>query len=308
MTFHSRRFDRAAATYGGHAQIQERMADVLIGLLPASAAFTGAPAEAAGAPAEAAGPPQAIARMLGADEAGLNPSPDAILEMGCGTGIFTERLRARFPSAAIAVTDASPRMLEAAQSNPGLAELQALAASRPDLRWHLFDASGEAAVPETLRMAGPFDLAASSALVQWFPDLRRHFSQVASLLAPSGSYLVSGFTRDNFPELNAILREPPFSYASFPGHFRGEIESAAAAAGLDCADFQDESVAFVLPSARDFLESIRGLGSARRPDEEKPLTRSRLRYLLETYQERYPVEGGVRATWKPWYAWLRKPG
>ena len=272
MTFHSQRFDRAAATYGGHARIQERMSDVLIGLLPPAA--------------EAAGPPKGIARMLGADESGLDPSPAAILEMGCGTGIFTERLRARFPLAAIAATDASPRMLEAAKGNSGLAALQARTAFPPDLRWQLFDASGTAELPEPLRTAGPFGLVASSALVQWFPNLGRHFSQVASLLGHSGSYLVSGFTRDNFPELNAILREPPFSYESYPGHFRGEIESAAATAGLACVAFKEESVAIVLPSARDFLESIRGLGSARRPDEGKPLTRSRLRFLLDTYQQR----------------------
>jgi malonyl-CoA O-methyltransferase len=275
MTFHSLRFDRAAATYGGHARIQERMADVLSGLLPD-------------------------------DGAG------AILEMGCGTGLLTDRLVARYPSVEVLATDASPRMLEASRSNPKLVAYQAASAlhgqSDRSLRWHLFDASGEADVPEAIRADGPYGLAASSALVQWFPDLRPHFSLVSSLLRPSGAYLVSGFSRDNFPELNAILREPPFSYASYPGHYRGEIETAAAAAGFECAAYEEESIPFVLPSAKAFLESIRGLGSARRPDEEKPLTRSRLRFLVETYQERYSVEGGVRATWKPWYARLRKPG
>ncbi|MDB5046939.1 MAG: methyltransferase protein [Fibrobacteres bacterium] len=269
MTFHSLRFDRAAATYGAHSQVQERMADALIGMLPSSG--TDLPSASIAATAD----------------------PDAILELGCGTGNFSRRLRARFPRAVLSATDAAPRMLAAAQEN--LRDL-------PGIHWSLFDASGEA--PPVA--SGPFGLAASNALVQWFPDLRPHFSLIGSLLIPSGGYLVSGFSRDNFPELNAILEEPPFEYPDYPGHAKAEIASAAEAAGFTVEAYREEAYGTVQPSPRAFLDSIRGLGSARRPEEERPLTRARLRLLLDTYQERYACAGGVKATWKPWYAWLRK--
>src|SRR5690606_26464591 len=185
------------------------------------------------------------------------------------------------------------------------------------IHWIAFEASGESgtsgmsgadAKPESVGDFSPYDLAASNALVQWVPDLARHFAMVRSLLAPGGAYLVSGFARDNFPELNAILREPPFCYPGAPGHTQAEVGAAAAKAGFALERWKMEAVEAVLPSAREFLESIKALGSARRPVEGKPLTRERLKKLIDPYQERYRCDGGVKVTWRPWYAALRKPG
>ena len=72
--------------------------------------------------------------------------------------------------------------------------------------------------------------------------------------------------------------------------------------------YREDALETVLPTPGAFLDSIRGLGSARRPETDRPLTRSRLRLLLSAYQERYACPGGVKATWKTWYALLRKPG
>jgi SAM-dependent methyltransferase len=155
---------------------------------------------------------------------------------------------------------------------------------------------------------GPFRLAASNALVQWFPDLERHLRWTASLLAPGGLYLAAGFDRSNFPELNAILGGPPFGYADFPGHAAADLHGLASAAGLEVLSLETERVETVAPSARAFLEAIRALGAARRPRDDRPMTRTRLGLLLNTYQSRYPREGGVAATWMPWYALFRKPG
>jgi SAM-dependent methyltransferase len=141
--------------------------------------------------------------------------------------------------------------------------------------------------------------------VQWFPDLAAHFRLAASLLEPGGAYLVSGFLRDNFPELNALLAEEPFGYRDFPGHPLEAVERAAAAS-FSVEALRTEDLARVYPDPEAFLAVIRGLGSARRPQEGKPLTRGHLALLSRRYQEGYAVPGGVRATWRPWYALLRK--
>lgn len=258
MDFHARRFDRAAATYASLSGIQAALAGSLLALLPA-------------------------------DE-----RPGSILEMGCGTGHFTARLRARFPSARLLATDASRGMLAEARKRA------------PGAEFSLLDARGGGTAPEASPGLAPFDLAASNALVQWFPDLAAHFRLVASRLRPGGAYLVSGFRADNFPELNAILAGEPFHYRDFPGHSPADVEAAAVAAGLRAEALQAGEERAVYPDARAFLDHIQGLGSARRPAEGRPLTRGRLALLLERYQTGYPTEGGVAATWRTWTALLRK--
>lgn len=267
MSFHSQRFGRAAATYGAHAEVQARMAESLGGLLPDQA--------------------------MHADGSGLR-----VFEMGCGTGLLTKALCARLPRADLTITDASESMLAQARMKLG---------NRSATTFSLFDASGNGAFPPPAQAAAPFGLAASNALVQWFPDLETHLRMVSGLLSPGGIYLVSGFLKGNFPELNALLAEKPFNYRDFPGHVRAEISAAAAGAGFAVDAWEDEALDCVYPSPEDFLGTIRGLGSSRRP-QAAGMTRSRLEYLVAQYQKRYACEGGVKATWRPWYARLAKPG
>ena len=271
MSYHARRFDRAAAGYAAHASFQAHMAERLLSLLPTSL------------------PP-----LWPEKEA-----PDPVLELGCGTGLLTGLLLRRLPGRPLLATDAAPRML---------AEAVRAFGHRPGLRFGACDASGRVPPPAPVEGGGPYRLAASNALVQWFPDLKSHLRWTASLLVPGGLYLVSGFDRANFPELNSLLGEPPFAYADFPGHHALELPALAAAAGLEPVALETERRETVYPSPRAFLEAIRSLGAARRPREDRPLTRARLRLLLERYRERYPRDGGVAATWAPWYALFRKPG
>ncbi|HLP40889.1 MAG TPA: methyltransferase [Fibrobacteria bacterium] len=269
MKYHPLRFDRAAGTYGTHAEVQGVMGAALIDLLPPRGAGGGA-------------------------------DPARILEMGCGTGAFSARLRERFPEAFLLATDASPRMLAEARRTLGNP-------SSGTAGFALFDAeAGAEDQSGPVSASTPYGLAASNALVQWFPDLSAHFTRVATLLAPGGAYLVSGFLRSNFPELNALLAEEPFEYRDFPGHSLEEVERAArgsfAVEALAAADLER-----TYPDPGAFLAVIKGLGSARRPESGRPLTRGRLELLRERYRTRYLAPGGVRATWRPWYALLRRP-
>jgi malonyl-CoA O-methyltransferase len=229
------------------------------------------------------------------------PNPRDVLEIGCGTGHLTRVLQRRLPGALFTVTDAAPRMLAAARASLG-----GSADSSGAYHWALFDAEGAEPAPDEVRDRAPFQLAAGNALVQWFPDLAAHLRLMAGLLAPGGGYLVSGFRADNFPELNAILKRPPFGYTSFPGHDRGGVAGAAAAAGMDLSAWEEEELEIPYASPRDFLLVIRALGSARRPETDQPMTRDKLAHLENTYRGSYPMGSGVKATWRPWYALLRK--
>lgn len=228
--------------------------------------------------------------------AGLVPvdSPPArVLELGCGTGHLTRALLRRLPASEFVVTDLAPGMLAACAR--GLDELDS---GRVELR------ELDARAP---RLDESFDLVASSAVVQWFPDLASHLRACRALLRPGGRYALSGFCRDNFPELEALLSGPPWDFPDPPGHPLAHAEALALEAGFEVVLREEDAVELVYPSALEFLRSIAQAGASRAPREGRPLTRALLRGLLEAYDARHAVPGGVKATWKPWFLLLRVP-
>ena len=261
VSFHALRFGRAAAGYESRAGIQLRMAETLVDLW------------------------------------GDRPAPRTILEFGCGTGLLTSRLRARFTGADILSTDAAQGMLETAR-------VQFPGSAHPDFAEQ--DADGLKPPVRVVATRAPYELIAAGALVQWFPDLERHFRFASSLTAPGGHYLVSGFAHKNFPELNALLSEPPFSYTRFPGHDPEAVEKAASAAGWNVLSLLDWEEKEVLPSPRQVLRMLQDLGSVRDPREGGRMNRDNLEFLLKEYGRRFVDGDGVRITWRPWAALLQK--
>jgi SAM-dependent methyltransferase len=245
------------------------------------------------------------ARMAGilVDLWGDRAAPHSILEFGCGTGLLTDRLVRAFPESVLLATDASQGMLEAAM-------LQLHRPGRLDFSEQ--DAEGSRSLARVVAARAPYDLIASGALVQWFPDLERHLRFAASLAAPAGHYLVSGFARKNFPELNALLSEPPFSYTRFPGHDPEVVEKAAVASGWNVLSLLDWEEKEILPSPRQVLRRLQDLGSVRDPREGGRMNRDNLEFLLKEYGRRFAETGddgeGVRLTWRPWAALLQKSG
>jgi len=219
-------------------------------------------------------------------------SAGRVLELGCGTGHLTRALLRRLPLSDFVVTDLAPAMLVACGER-----LDELDRSRVELR------ELDARVPA---LDGPFDLVASSAMVQWFPDLEAHLRACRALLGPGGRYALSGFCRSNFPELDGLLSSPPWDFPEPPGHFLSEAARSAERAGFEVLLREEDEVELVYPSALEFLRAIAQAGASRAPREGRPLTRGSLRRLVERYDELHRVEGGVKATWKPWFLLLRR--
>jgi trans-aconitate 2-methyltransferase len=93
-----------------------------------------------------------------------------VIDLGCGTGELTARLRDALPGAEVLGIDASGEMLE-----------RASALERPGLRF------------ERMRIeevAGSFDLIASNAALQWVDDHARRIPALFALLRPEGQLVV----------------------------------------------------------------------------------------------------------------------
>jgi malonyl-CoA O-methyltransferase len=117
-------------------------------------------------------------------------TPEAVLDLGCGTGHGAAALAARWPKARIVALDASPAMLREAAKRDDAARIEWL--------------HGEAeALP--LPEAG-FDLVFSNLMLPWCEDLDTVFAEVARVLKPRGLFTFTTFGPDTLIELRAAWR------------------------------------------------------------------------------------------------------
>ncbi|MFA4858195.1 MAG: malonyl-ACP O-methyltransferase BioC [Candidatus Margulisiibacteriota bacterium] len=149
-------FSKYAEHYDNYANIQRQAAQDLIGALPTS---------------------------------GINN----ILEIGCGTGIFTELLLKKFPRAKLCAIDFSPAMLSVAQN-----KLNQKPAAQKRTKFVLADA-------EYLKLEEKFDLICSNACFQWLAEFEETLKMYKKILNPGGGVVFSIFGPETFRELRAAL-------------------------------------------------------------------------------------------------------
>lgn len=94
-------------------------------------------------------------------------NPGRIVDLGCGSGLSTQPLVDRYPTASVLGIDTSPAMIEKARGTVSGAEF----------------ALGDVAtwVPDE-----PVDLLFANAVLQWLPDHESLLPRLVSLLAPGG--------------------------------------------------------------------------------------------------------------------------
>jgi len=144
-------FSRCVESYEEHAAVQKRCAEELISMLRGG-------------------------------------SYQDILEVGCGTGMYTRMLMGEFRGAGITAVDISEDMVNAARENVGDEGL-----------------NFEVADGESIGFKKKFDLITSNASFQWFEDIDTAFDLFRNNLKPGGTLLFSMYGPETFQEFKAVL-------------------------------------------------------------------------------------------------------
>jgi malonyl-CoA O-methyltransferase len=210
--------------------------------------------------------PQRFAAKLVADLAQRQKPADVtrILEIGCGTGLLTRDIQARWPGAELVVTDLSPGMLAKAASG-------GLVAAR------FLTMDGEAPTFE-----GPwFDLILSSLTFQWFDDLAGAIARLAGLLRPGGSLIFSTMGRGSFAQWRAA--HVACGVTSGVPDYPTLAELRAMLAGFEDAFAFDETVALDGVGAKALLGHLKGIGAVVPGEGRHPLDAGALRRVMVAY-------------------------
>lgn len=203
----------------------------------------------------------------------------SILEIGCGTGGYTELLTRKFPDASISSMDMSEEMVNFAQKK----------ISNERVSFHVSDA-------ESLDIGRVFDLITSNASFQWFSGLDNAFSCFSKHLAPGGMLCFSMYGPGTFSEFKEVLGAhlgPRQWLSSSRFASRPELELAL---GRYFSKFEIFEKNFKVDffSIWDFLQNIKKSGSRGEGlGKGTYLGKYALRDMERTYMEKF---GGIVAT------------
>lgn len=211
--------------------------------------------------------------------------PEQILELGAGTGQLTRLLADRFPDVPIDAVDVAEKMV---------AHSRATFARFPQLNWIVADA-------QTYRPGDRYPLIASCAALHWAVDLRETCANIYNLLEPGGYFALGMMLGGTLRELHELRHEiapektPAVTLPTFE-----ETKACLQDAGFFVERRKHSEEEIIYPDAKAFLKAIheQGVTGGKVSAGNAPLNRTELGQLVADYQENYPSDGGVYATYE----------
>lgn len=205
---------------------------------------------------------RALAAALPEGAFAARPEP-LVLEIGCGTGLFSRALAARLPAGArLVCTDLSEAMVRRTrQSLRGLA---------PAVSCLVMDA-------ETPAVRPGFDLIASSMALQWTTDIRSALRGLAGLLRPGGLLLAAAPGRESFGRWRAAAERLGLS-AGLPLPTLADLTPFSPAEGTVTA--WEERFEVRHANALDFFRSLKEIGATVPTEGRRPADAAAFRRLL----------------------------
>ena len=197
-----------------------------------------------------------------------------VLELGCGTGVFTQMLLRQLSQCKVNLTlnDLSVPMLKECQYKLG----------------SLSDCTFKAGDFRRLEFSGPYNLIAANCVLQWIPDLCMQFKRLAATLERKGVLLFSDFGRRHFQQIRE-LGHLGLDYLS-----KDELLDALRQAGFTCT-LHEELMDVAYPSVPDMLRVLKmsGVNGLSR----EIWTPRRLKAFCEEYARKYSCQDGVYLSW-----------
>ena len=216
-----------------------------------------------------------------------------ILEIGCGTGFFTEILAKSFPQAKIRSTDISQEMLNFTQAKLS----------------HYKNITYEQADGENYSSGEKFDLIISNAVFQWFNDYYHAFSKFKDLLTPEGCLVYATFGEDTFWELNNSfnLAKEELALTNTNSHGPAFISWQNLRKISNALNFSvsvtEEKVQEFFPNVKAFLSSVKKVGANNANNSNKVLVnRKFVLKMMEKYARNHGIIGKIPATYHIIYA------
>jgi len=209
--------------------------------------------------------------------------PEAVLDLGCGTGHGAAALAARWPRARVIALDASPAMLEQAARRDAAGRIEMLLAEAEAIP--LPDAS--------------VDLVFSNLMLPWCEDIDAVFGAVARVLKPRGLFTFTTFGPDTLVELRAAWRSAGGGGTGHPFTDMHDLGDGLVRAGFAEPVLDVSRFTLTYPDVAALLRDLKATGSqGATAGRTRGLTGRGRRRALEASYEQFRDEGVLPASYE----------
>jgi len=216
-------FSKSVKTYDKHAKVQKHMANNLLSYLP-------------------------------------NENINSILEIGSGTGYFTNLLLKKYPNSKIDICDISSHMLEESKKK----------FSNKINKYILGDI-------ETIKFNSKYDLIVSNATFQWFNHLEDTVLYLKTLINKNSKIIFSTFGEKTYWELTESFRRIHSQY-EYSQNFKSKLYFENLEYKVEEEFYLEEYESLI-----KFLKNIKGVGATSAKTGKKIITKG----LLEQVEKEY---------------------
>jgi len=197
-----------------------------------------------------------------------NHSAETILEIGCGTGLYSQQLFTLFPNGSFLLTDIAEDMIKVCQNK---------FANRSNIDFLCMDA-------EKINVSQQFDLITSSMTFHWFTDIKKSLENLIDKLQKGGKLIFSLVGNQSLTEWQQSCEKFQIQAGtpSFPTF--NDLSAWFPSLKIDRCTFH-----YTYSNVYSFLQSLKKLGARASRDFHQPQSVAKLRHLLSYYSKEYPV-------------------
>ncbi|MFP6638353.1 MAG: methyltransferase domain-containing protein [Nitrospinaceae bacterium] len=203
------------------------------------------------------------------------PLPKNVLEIGCGTGLFSRHLLTQ-PIKNLTLNDIAPGMLEILKTTLSLSEnIKILPGNAERINFY------------------NIDLICANAVFQWFQEPQKTLKNLNQALASRGELIFSTFG----PKTLVEFREAAGMTSPIELHRNETWEKMIRGAGFIIKSFDAETRTIYSSNTRSLLKNLQQIGAT----PMRMLKAGGLRKLIRDYDSKFSTNAGVYATWELYY-------
>ena len=220
-----------------------------------------------------------------------NCYPEVIVDLGCGTGYFSEAISLKFPGSQYIGMDLSEGMTRFAKSHHAM-----------EYEWVTGDA-------DSLPFKdGSVDLIFSSLAIQWCSDLSHLMEEVKRVLSPGGLFVFSTLLDGTLGELKSAWSEVDDRQHVNDFFLKENYQSACHDAGLIVNLLDQETKVLAYQKLTELMRELKGLGAHKLNAERSTglMGRNKLSAVISAYEKFKVPEGYLPASYNVLWCVLLK--